>query len=138
MKTPNGSMHSYLPGPGLEIFRNTRSASTFEPLVVVRNPRQTAQSMPDAQATSRDVEWIGQVRSALVRFGRRGMPGAQNAPRFDLEEAAKILGSSVDQVRELATRGLITSTWEVHEDGSREQRVRADDLAKLLDGSVIA
>lgn len=132
------SLHSYLPAAGLAIVLNPRRGSTYEPLVVVRNPRRNPQSAQFRETSGRDVGWIGQVRSALVKFGRRGMPGCQNAPRFTLEEAAEILGSSVGQVREFAIRGLITSTWEIREDGSREQRVRADDLAKLLAGSVIA
>jgi hypothetical protein len=121
-----------LPGPGLEVIRNPKYPVELRPLIVGRNPASRSGLARATTASTRDAGWIERARTALQRFAGRGMPAAQTAPRFNLEDASQIVGVSVADLRELATRGQITETWEVGSDGSREQRIRADDLARLL------
>jgi hypothetical protein len=133
-------LNNYLPAAGCEVHRNPRLRTELPPLVVFRNPSNRSRGTPSRAdgvqsgggLSTRDGGWIDRARTALHRFAGRGMPAAQTAPRFCLADAGQILGVSVAHLRELATRGRITETWEMREDGSREQMVRADDLAKLL------
>ena len=133
-------LNNYLPPAGCEVHRNPRLHTELRPLVVFRNPgnrsRGTASRADGVQSRGRtsthDAGWIERARTALRRFAGRGMPAGQTAPRFTLADAAQLLDCPVDQVRDLAARRVIVESWLVSEDGSREQMVRADDLAKLL------